>query len=246
MGHPSAGIEKYYDVILSEKIHASEETLEFVLDNLFGGINFINKRVLDIGGGRGLFSFYAASCGAEKVICVDPESAGGGVGIHAQFIGIQGQLGLSNVRLEPVAFQEYKSDGRPFDVIILHNSINHLDESACIHLMKDERARAVYRSIFFRLAALSKVGTKLIICDCSNFNFYALTGRTNPYAPTIEWHKHQAPEVWVEMLTEAGFADPEIRWKSIDAWGRLGKLLTGNKLMSFFLNSHFCIFMTKD
>ena len=148
MRRPYAGSEKYYEVMLSEGIHNSEETLEFALDTLFGNFDFTDTRVLDIGGGRGLFSFYAASCGAEEVICVDPESAGSSLGVHAKFIRIRRLLGLSNVKLEPLAFQEYESDGKPFDLIILHNSINHLDETACIHLMTDEGARAFYQSIF--------------------------------------------------------------------------------------------------
>ena len=36
----------------------------------------------------------------------------------------------------------------------------------------------------------------LVVCDCSNSNFFARLNISNPFAPAIEWQKHQRPEVW--------------------------------------------------
>jgi FkbM family methyltransferase len=44
------------------------------LNSFFGNIDFSNKNFLDIGGGIGLHSFYAASKGARQVICLEPEA----------------------------------------------------------------------------------------------------------------------------------------------------------------------------
>ncbi len=85
--------------------------------------------------------------------------------------------------------------------------------------MKDNNSKAVYHEIF----SLSNKGTKLIVCDCSRYNFFALLKIRNPFSPTIEWHKHQSPELWAKLLKEAGFINPKIRWSSFNTLGKLGK-----------------------
>ena len=55
----------------------------------------------------------------------------------------------------------------------------------------------------------------------------------------------QAPEVWAGLLTEAGFSSPRIRWSSFYQFRRPGRLLLGNRLAAYFLQSHFCLTMVK-
>jgi len=57
-----------------------------------------------------------------------------------------------NVNFYPVLFQEF-STTRTFDIVLLHASINHLDEEACIRLQYDDQARRRYGLIFQRLSA---------------------------------------------------------------------------------------------
>ena len=81
---------------------------------------------------------------------------------------------------------------------------------------------------------------------CSRRNFFALVGIRNPVAPDIEWHKHQAPEVWAELLGGAGFSKPRTRWSSFYQLRRPGRSLLGHRLAAYFLQSHFCLTMEKS
>ena len=118
------------------------------LDFLFQDITFTRKSVLDIGGGSGLLSFYAAIQGADKVICIEPELAGSNTGTKKQFEYISAELSLTNVYFQSVRFQDFDAENAKFDIVIMHNSINHLDENACIKLQYDAASRNIYDSIF--------------------------------------------------------------------------------------------------
>jgi hypothetical protein len=216
------------------------------MSTLFRGIDIKDKSVLDIGGGNGLFSFYAASMGAKRVICLEPEDEGSTTGMADNFQKLRILLGCNNVELKKETFQDYNSDGQRFEIILLHNSVNHLDEKACINLLGQAESRIIYQGIFSKIYSLSNKGAKLIVCDCSRYNFFSLIKTRNPFAPMIEWHKHQSPKVWSGMLSEIGFTNPQIRWSSFYTLRNLGKILTSNKLMAYFLTSHFCLTMDKS
>ena len=238
-------LESYLSAVIEEGLYPNTGNLRFHLKALFKGIALENKRVLDIGGGSGLHSFYAACMGAREVVCLEPETEGSRSGMGAKFRKLNRMLGYDQVKFEPVTFQAFKPVGKQFDIILLHNSINHLDETACINLLNSEVSQAVYMDIFLKLNSLASSGTKLIVCDCSRYNFFALFRIRNPFAPTIEWHKHQAPEVWVDMLSQVGFVNPRVRWTSFNTLRSTGRVLLGNKLLSYFLRSDFRFTMEK-
>ena len=238
-------LEGYLSAVIKEGLYPNRGNLQFHLKTLFKGIALENRRVLDIGGGSGLHSFYAACMGAKEVVCLEPETEGSRSGMGAKFRKLGGILGYNQVKFEPVTFQAFDPAEKQFDVILLHNSINHLDETACINLLNSEMSKAVYMDILSKFSSLASSGAKLIICDCSRYNFFALLGIKNPFAPTIEWHKHQAPEVWVDLLGKVGFASPRIRWISFNTLRSPGRVLLGNKLLSYFLRSDFRFTMEK-
>lgn len=238
-------MEKYLQAVLGVGLYGNRGNLEYHLKRLFEGIDFQNKRVLDIGGGAGLYSFYAASRGAESVLCLEPEGEGSSSRSIERFREVRERLQWGNVRLATVTFQEFGAAGEAFEVILLYNSINHLDEAACIRLLRDDRARASYRQIFLKVSVLAKAGAKLVLCDCSRYNFFAGLNLRNPFAPDIEWHKHQAPGVWVRLLGEAGFVNPKVRWSSFNRLRGAGRILFGHAWTAYFLYSHFCLTMEK-
>ncbi|MCK5850206.1 MAG: class I SAM-dependent methyltransferase [Kiritimatiellae bacterium] len=253
MTNSSPLVEKYFTTVFKEDILPSrtillsaKSALRFVLNDLFKGIEIDGKAILDIGGGSGIQSCYAACMNAREVVCLEPEGDGGRNIATEKFKKLKDLLSLDQATLEPVTFQEFESVGRKFDVILLNKSINHLNEDACIKLLNDEDAINIYNSLFAKLSSLSNYGAKLIVCDCSRYNFFSLLGMRNPIAPTIEWHKHHSPEVWADMLSKHGFGNPDIRWLSISRLGLPGKLLTGNKAISYFLQSRFCLTMDKS
>jgi len=227
-------------------MYRSQGNLAFYLDYLFEGMSFTGKSMIDIGGGSGLYSFYAAIREAKHVICLEPEMEGSTKGTLEKFKQVSASLSLSNVSFQPVRFQDFDAGNQTFEIILLSASINHLDEEACIKLQYDGDSRERYRLIFQKLSKIAAPCAKLIITDCSRHNFFASLRIRNPFAPTIEWHKHQSPEFWSKMLSDYGFVNPKIRWISFNFLRKLGRLLFGNRFASYFLTSMFVLVMDKS
>jgi SAM-dependent methyltransferase len=223
----------------------SRGNLRFYLEYLFDGVDFRGRRVLDVGAGDGKFSFYAACMGATEVVGLEPEAQGSSAGASSAFEETASLLGLENIELVPTRLEDYDPKANAFDVLLLHASINHLDEDACIRLREDARAHAVYREMFDRLAALARPGADLIAQDCSPHNLFAALRVRNPFEPTIEWHKHQRPELWAELLGEVGFENPRIRWNSFNSLRSFGRQVIGNRVASFLLTSAFVLTMQR-
>ena len=74
---------------------SNKKRLEFYVENqLFNGISMSGKRVVDIGGGSGLFSFISAAKGADEVVCLEPEHAGSTAGVVNLFNTTKNELRL--------------------------------------------------------------------------------------------------------------------------------------------------------
>lgn len=212
---------------------------------LFRGIDFRGRRVLDVGGGLGTCSFLAVAAGASEAICLDPEAAGATSGTGAVFNGLAADLGIDNAHIEPKTLQSYVAPPRSFDVVIFHNSINHVEEAACIELERSEAARRAYRAVFTQVADLSRPGADLIIADCSSRNLFPRLGLRHPISKSIEWEKHQPPEVWAREAAAAGFERPRISWTSYTRLGRLGWIFTANRWAAYVLTGHFILHMKR-
>ena len=238
---------RFVDVVIREGLYnSSPGNLRFYLSDLFSGITFANNSMLDIGSGSGLFSLYASFIGAKPVIALEPELEGSKKGVSRKFNHISDYLGLEDIILQRVSFQEFYPEDKTFDIILLHKSINHLNEEACINFQTNQDARDTYRSIFRKLSELANPGCRLIITDCSRYNFFALIRVQNPFAPSIEWHKHQSPKYWAKMLQDFGFRNPKIRWRAPNTLREFGKFFLGNKFASYFISSYFQLVLTKD
>ena len=235
----------YLDMILENDPSMDKASLLHYIDFLFSPVECQGKRVLDIGGGGGMASFYAHCKGASRVVCLEPEAAGSTTGVCADFQKMAARIGAQNVELVNNTFQEYSAEPNSFDIIILDASINHLDEDACINLLKNQKARETYMDIFNKMFTLAASGADIIIRDVSNLNVFPLLGLTNPKAKTIEWFKHQRPGTWASMLKAAGFTSPKTKWYSYRRLGPLGQVVFGNCIGSFFLTSTFCLQMKK-
>ena len=74
----------------------------------------------------------------------------------------------------PLTLQDYlmEVNYKEFDIIVLHNSINHLDEEACITFRESGRSYNTYKNIFTQVYHRMKPGGKLVVADCSCNNFY--------------------------------------------------------------------------
>ena len=238
-------LDLYLNTVINQNLYSTKKKLKFHMASIFGSLNFHNKKVLDIGGGSGFYSLYTACRGAKKVLCLEPEAQGSASGSIKKFEKLNKILKCNNVEIIPTTFQLFENNNELFDVILLNNSINHLDEEACVNLKYKNKYKERYNSIFSKLYKISNKDAKIIITDCSRYNFFALFKIKNPFSPTIEWEKHQTPETWVKLLTDVGFKNPKIRWTTHNTFGNLGRIILGNKLIAYFLKSHFHITIQK-
>ncbi|HXW71661.1 MAG TPA: class I SAM-dependent methyltransferase [Methylocella sp.] len=237
---PNDQSQSFYSAMIEHGLYSNERNLRNFLDAIFSGISFLGRNVLDIGGGDGLLSFYVVDRGAAKAVCLEPEAAGSSAGVSERFAAAHMALGYGDrVVMVPVTFQDFDPAGKKFDIVVSHASINHLDELACSTLMTDKKSRMVYLQLFHKLKNMLNPGAVVIIFDCSRHNFFQALGIKNPIARSIEWDKHQDPAVWKELLLEAGFIKPLIRWQSLNSFGRLGRLLLANRFMAYFFTSGF-------
>ena len=182
--------------------------------------------------------------GAKSIVLLEPKLKGAVDKPLDTFQRLSRELSVNNVTVMPVSFQDFDPRNQTFDIILLHNSINHLDEKACINLKHSDEAINRYNAIFEKLSQIASPGAKLIICDCSRYNFFASLHLRNPFAPTIEWHKHQSPNLWSNMLLDFGFVNPKIRWTFSGFPKEIGNLVS-NRFVCYFLSSYFCLFMDK-
>jgi SAM-dependent methyltransferase len=236
----------YFTAIIREGLWPSEPALRRYVSWLFRGVSLDEKRILDVGGGTGVFSFYAAAMGAADVICLEPESDGGTEGMSQRYRRLRIATGFENVRMVTDTFQNFEAPPGAFDLVLLHNSINHLDEVAAIQLRRDVPSREVYRLLFRKLSSLVAPGGDVLITDCARTNFFPLLHIPHPISRSIEWHKHQDPGLWAKMLQEAGFTSAAVGWSSYNSFGRLGWDLLANRVGAFFLTGHFRLLMRKQ
>jgi SAM-dependent methyltransferase len=220
-------------------VYSNRQNLERHLSYLFGGVDLRHKHLLDVGGGAGLLTLYAATRGASAV-CVEPESEGSTGGITKKFLQLRNAVDPElPAELVVGRIESYLSVRRHFDVVIIANAINHLNEEACIRLLDDRSAQADYEALFRSLCAALNPGGCLIATDCSKSNFFNDIGAKSPFMPDIEWRKHQAPATWDRLLQRAGFLPARVQWSSPNTLGSFGRFVLGNRLAAYFLLSHF-------
>jgi SAM-dependent methyltransferase len=180
---------------------------------LFGEVGPPRGRALDIGAGEGLMSLWMLHAGATEVTSLEPEAAGSTNGIAARAAAHRDALQLGPDRWEyrSDTLQSFAPRGR-YRVILSHASVNHLDEDACVKLDRDPAARARYIEIFTKIRDLLEPGGAFVVADCARDNYWARLGRPSPWAPEIEWHKHQEPTTWTNVLAEAGLKTRSWLW----------------------------------
>jgi len=236
----AAVLDRYVGAAIDQKLYSNSRNLRRHLHYVFGGIDLRNKDVLDIGGGAGLLAVYAAVCGARSAVCVEPEGAGASSNPRAKFARFTRAV---DPRM-PVTFvsdtiQSFLQGSRRFDVIVCANAINHLDEQACVHLQGDPAAERQYLSLFGLIHQATNPAGWFVATDCARSNFFAALGKKSPFMPDIEWHKHQDPHVWAALLARAGFSETTTKWSAPNTLGGLGRILLSNRIVAYFLLSHF-------
>jgi SAM-dependent methyltransferase len=242
MAHESSAevLDRYINAAIDQKLYSKPRNLRRHLQYIFGGIDLRDKDVLDIGGGAGLLAVYAAVCGARSAVCVEPEGAGSTSGSRSRFERFRSAVNPGRpATFVSATIQSYLQASPRFDVIVCANAINHLDEESCVRLQYEPAAEQQYLSLFGLIKEATNPGGWFVATDCGRSNFFAALGTRSPFMPDIEWHKHQDPHIWAGLLRRAGFSEVTICWSAPNTLGRLGRILLGNRLVAYFLLSHF-------
>tara|TARA_Y100001970_G_scaffold199595_1_gene242794 strand:+ start:29447 stop:31381 length:1935 start_codon:yes stop_codon:yes gene_type:complete len=214
---------------------------KFYLYKLFGGINFKNKNVLDIGSGTGIFSIYSSFAGAKNVYSLEPEDEGSSELMLDNFFKLKNMFQCDNINIIDKKLQDFYNNDIKFDIVILHNTINHLDEDATINVHNNLTSQKKFIKIFKEIKNMLNEDAEIIITDCSKYNLFGDLGIKNPFAPQIEWEKHNSPYAWKKILLKSEFHSITVEWINHNSLRSIGSWLFGNKYMSYFLNSYFLI-----
>jgi SAM-dependent methyltransferase len=209
-------------------------------DFLFRDIPLSGSRVLDVGCGRGTWAVWAALHGAGYVLGLEPESDGSSNGSLKTFHRLIAELDLERVEGSSLPVQKLPVPIDPFDLVILYNVINHLNEDAVQRLHKDPAAVNSYKALLGHLRQLLRPGGVLVMADCGRNNFWHKRGWQSPIDPNIEWDKHQDPETWISIFGQAGFRLQDQRWSPFYPFYPLGRLLA-NRLTQHLTASHFVL-----
>jgi 2-polyprenyl-3-methyl-5-hydroxy-6-metoxy-1,4-benzoquinol methylase len=117
-----AELEKYIDLNnVNVKPHYDYERLTFILEF----INPLNKKIMDVGGNTGLFSFELLRAGAESICLYE------GNKVYAEFVKTASNLLGFNNRLKIInkylTFTD-ELDSKRFDIILLLNVLHHIGD----------------------------------------------------------------------------------------------------------------------
>jgi SAM-dependent methyltransferase len=234
--------------LTAKKLNLGEERVArdlFRLGRLIGPVDLRDKRVLEIGCGRGIFCYLMALGGARKSIGIEPEADGSSDGVFQEAIALGDCLELPQVQILRMYLDGFNlEENGPFDLILANNVVNHLDEKAVVHLHRNKEARNVYVNIFKKIHKSLSEKAVFIIADCSRHNIFSGTSRLGLFKGlcfrSIEWQKHQSPAVWRLLLKRAGFQRFELEYW-IPYVFRDIPWLADNIVFSYLTHSHFTL-----
>lgn len=205
---------------------------------IFKGVNLKNKSLMDFGGGNGIASFFAVHSD-ESCNCtiVDPFDEGSNSQMSNQYNQLSrfysGSVRLHNDYIDSLPV------GDKYDLILMHNSINHIGEDIIEDIEINKNHWEKYLERLKPVVMRAKKGANIIVADCSNKNFWNDLGIKNPIASSIEWNIHQPPRVWKRMFEELGCTHINTKWTTRREFLTPGNILLANKFFSYFMESHF-------
>ena len=213
--------------------------LKFRCREVFKDVLLTGSTMLEIGSGPGLFCLWAAMHGATRVVGLEPEAEGCSPGSSQIFRDLIKITAVENIECVSQRLQDFNPGGERFDVVLSHNSVEHLDEDAVVSLDRAQAARDVYIGLFRKVGAMMRRGGRFIIYNVGRSNLWPhVFNGWSPLAPSIEWHKHHDPIVWRRLLEASGFGDFHVSWQRFYSLRHLGPIAS-NSISAFLLTPVF-------
>ena len=231
-----------YVAMLESDGHRNAPAFAYMLANMFKGIDFTGKRVLEIGSGRGLLAISMALRGAH-VLSMEPELAGATSGVVAQQRDRVRALGLNNVEVLSADFNTWDPGNRRFDVIVSRASINHLYASAH-HAEHHKETHDAYLQVARRLRGMLVPAGSFVATDACRYAFFSglrEVGIRRPWQwhrSGVNWRHHQNPGTWRKIFREAGFSSVQIAYP-VPHRLRMLSPVVDTALANFFLQGMF-------
>jgi SAM-dependent methyltransferase len=178
------------------------KNFEYHFNQQFKGIDFTNKKILEIGCGKGFLSLYIACfMNPLEIISLDEAEGEGSekdvLDLLSDNINLLGLTNLMIVKSDILNYHNYSY----FDIIISNNALHHVCEHGL--LKHDIRARQKYIKIFQHLYNLNKPNSTLTIFEYSRNSVWRYL--PNNKFKDIEWSLHPTKTEWINVIKSAGY-----------------------------------------
>jgi SAM-dependent methyltransferase len=233
-----------YIAMLERDGHRNPPAFAHTLANMFRGIDFTGKRVLEIGSGRGLLAIYMGMRGAQ-VLSMEPEMVGATSGVIAQQQARLAALGMRNVEVINADFNTWDPGDRRFDVIVSRASINHLYASEH-HAEHHKETYDAYLQVARRVREMLAPGGIFVATDACRYAFFSglrPLGIRRPWRlerSSVDWRHHQNPSTWKKIFREAGFSSIQVAYPVAYKLRAL-RPIVDTALANFFLQGAFIL-----
>ena len=204
------------------------------------GIDLSQKKILDIGCGKGMVAAYICLLYPEANVSAIDEDEGNGLDQGSLKIihEAKSKFILNNLTILKKDFWEIDFELDSFDVILANDSLHHIVE----YNVKDEtqKQKENWLKAFLKIKKYLKPGGHLILREVSVFNFWNHTNLKLLFSH-MTWEIHPSLKFILETLKEAGFIDVQYSYLVNYKLRILTKLLEKNFLYGYFLNPTFHI-----
>lgn len=233
-----------YSKILAEDGHDYLPAVLYKYRQRFKGINFKDKKVLEIGSGKGLVAIYVAMMGARQVVSMEPELDGS----SSKAINIQKnrikKFHLKNITLLTKDFNSWDPQGEKYDIVLSMSSINHLYEVP-FNAKYHEETNLFYTKIAEKIhSVLEPNGVAVIVDACRYGLFFAIKnlGIPRPWnlnkKTNVNWRLHQNPAVWKKIFSNGRFSKIDTNYPVPYRLKNYSKIVN-TSIANFFLNASF-------
>jgi SAM-dependent methyltransferase len=242
---PSLPLSATYVSMMAREGHHNPPAFAHWLDQVFRGVNWKGKRVLEIGSGRGLIAIYMGMQGAARVVSMEPEMVGSTSGVIKEQRERLAALGLTNVEVLAADFNTWDAKDEQFDVIVSRASINHLYHSEK-HAGSDPQTYDKYVEVARRIHRMLAPGGQFIATDSCRYGFFNAVrhlGINRPWTRKrsgVDWRHHQNPPTWKRIFKQAGFSQTRVDYP-VPYRLRAAAPLVNTALANFFLTGNFIL-----